>query len=194
MGSRTLALAVSSAVVGSVIGSPVYWDPAAGGNGHSYDAIRVPSGIFWEDARDQAIALGGHLATLTSAAENQFVFDHLASDPTLWKNGFYGPWIGGYQTPGLSDPAAGWHWVTGEPWSYTNWGVGEPNDALGTADETLLHFDNLLDQPQPSPRWNDYRNHGGTAIIAYIVEFPVPAPGTGAWVTGVALLALRRRR
>ncbi|MCC6284865.1 MAG: hypothetical protein IT439_06115 [Phycisphaerales bacterium] len=77
----------------------------------------------------------------------------------------------------MRDPSEGWSWVTGESWSFTAWGVGEPNDALGAADETFLHFDNVLDTPIPGRMWNDYQNAGGTPVTAFIVEFNTPAPG-----------------
>jgi hypothetical protein len=40
--------------------------------------------------------------------------------------------LGGYQdrmSAEYSEPAGGWRWITGEPWNFTNWGSGEPNDA-----------------------------------------------------------------
>ncbi len=40
-----------------------------------------------------------------------------------------GMWYGGFQPPGVTPPNSGWEWVTGEPWDYTNWAPGEPNDA-----------------------------------------------------------------
>jgi hypothetical protein len=43
-----------------------------------------------------------------------------------------GAWIGAYQNttaPDYSEPGGGWRWVTGEPWSYTNWRTNEPSDS-----------------------------------------------------------------
>lgn len=69
----------------------------------------------WTDARDKCIRLGGHLATITSADEQEFIESLNADDRQLW--------IGGYR-----DDAFNWYWVTGETWAYTNWGSGEPNN------------------------------------------------------------------
>jgi hypothetical protein len=35
--------------------------------------------------------------------------------------------MGGYQTPGASEPDGGWRWVTTEPLDYQNWDAGQPN-------------------------------------------------------------------
>ena len=46
-------------------------------------------------------------------------------------------WLGGFQdltSPNYSEPSGGWTWVTGEPWSYTNWFPGEPNNTGGGED------------------------------------------------------------
>src|SRR5512140_1650056 len=102
----------------------VQWSPASGGNGHFYMAVQIPNGIDWYTAESQAVSLGGHLATITSAAENDFVFSMIATDTRFWVtvgSGTRGPWLGGYQIPGSQEPAAGWAWVTGEPFSYQNW-------------------------------------------------------------------------
>lgn len=109
-----------------------YWDPAEGGNGHWYMGMAAP-GISWEDAAAQAEALGGYLCTVPSAEENLWVFTFVASDPSLW-NTWFGPWIGGYQdtsSPEYSEPDGAWSWVTGESWSYTNWGPGDPSNTNG---------------------------------------------------------------
>lgn len=99
---------------------PVY-DPS---NGHWYQAVRVGGAITWDDAKAAAQSLTyagypGHLVTITSAAESDFVARSVvtafpASDQ--W-------WLGGFQdtsAPDYVEPAGGWRWVTGEPWSYTN--------------------------------------------------------------------------
>ena len=102
-------------------------------NGHIYDAISAPGGITWDDAKAAAEAMGGHLATISSVDENTFIFVNL---PEASLDGF-GYWLGAFQ-PGDTpehdaDPAAGWHWVTGESFDYSFWAhfggpFGEPND------------------------------------------------------------------
>jgi len=60
-------------------------------------------------------------------------------------------WLGGYQDPPTSPPAQDWHWQTGEPWSYTDWHPGEPNDYYGAGVESCLEWYG------PGMGWNDVR-------------------------------------
>lgn len=63
-----------------------------------YEAVKVPEGVTWDEAKAAAEAMGGHLVTIESPNENQFVYGLVASDPGYWskdgKNG-KGPWLGG---------------------------------------------------------------------------------------------------
>jgi hypothetical protein len=102
-------------------------DPATG---NAYERVDAAN-ITWEDARalaDSRVFDGrrGHLATITSAAEQNFVFN-------AFKGGGPGRlWIGGFQElPCATEPAGCWMWVTEEPWMYTNWAAGQPDDAGG---------------------------------------------------------------
>src|ERR1041385_1669105 len=109
-------------------GQWVRWETSAGGNGHWYKAIVNTNGFNWDQASAAAQAEGGYLATITSQAENDFVFS-LVNDPKYLTafNGS-GPALGGFQLAGSAEPAGGWSWVTGEPWSYSNWAPGQPDN------------------------------------------------------------------
>ena len=56
------------------------------------------------DAEAAAIAMGGQLAGVTSAAQDQFIYSLAASVDSLWRRqgGAIGPWLGGLSNP--SDP------------------------------------------------------------------------------------------
>src|SRR5437764_8293600 len=74
--------------------APVY-DPA---NGHWYQTVRVAGAISWDDARKAAESLSyagypGHLVTVTSAAESQFIAGAVLS-PSPNNDRL---WLGGYQ-------------------------------------------------------------------------------------------------
>ena len=168
--------------------APVHWS----GNGHFYDVVSVPGTISWDSANAQAIDAGGYLATVTSKAENDFVFS-LINNATYW-HGYSGPWLGGFQSPATTQPSANWQWVTGEPWSYTAWQAGQPNDS-GGKDENKLQYGFA---PLVST-WNDIMSIDPTPSyrpVAYVIEV-VPEPstvalvGTGAFCT---LAFLRKRR
>ena len=110
-------------------------------NGHSY--YRSTGSAFWTDARQACANMGGYLVTVTSAAENNFLFN-------LWPSG----WIG------LTDEAVEgqWRWVTGEPYSYQSWNPGEPNNA---GNEDYVQF-------VGAGRWNDLPNN---QALPYVIEF-----------------------
>ena len=134
------------------------------GNGHFYDAISVPGGISWQDARDAAasmtfMGLQGHLATITSADEQQFLNDTFP--------GTHGFILGGFQPPGSPEPGGGWQWVTGEPFVYTNWGPIEPNNSGGIEDVLITA---QSDRP-PFGSWNDTNSQPGTVEPGYFIEY-----------------------
>jgi hypothetical protein len=95
---------------------PVEWREGDGGNGHWYAAMEVTTAAdCWDQNRQQAMAMGGDLATITSSQENAVVFSTVAGLPGNVS-------IGGYKNL----PSGEWLWVSGESWSFTNWQGGEP--------------------------------------------------------------------
>ena len=79
---RAVALALSSTTttgaLAAVVYDPIEWKVADGGNGHRYRAVFASERMTWTDAKAMAESLGGHLATLTSEAEANFVFASVA--------------------------------------------------------------------------------------------------------------------
>ena len=139
------AVAAAAVSMSALAGDAVQWRVADGGNGHWYSRIVSPLVVTWPQARNQAAIAGGHLATISSSNENEFVFQ--ASRPSLWSNR-YGPWIGGFRLPDSGELGGAWAWVTGEPWTYTAWEIYQPdNGCLG--DESAIHFINYTNS------WND---------------------------------------
>ena len=102
-------------------------------NGHYYQIISPAGGIDWADARASAASMtfmgvSGHLATITSAAEDEFVLSLFDPNSPAGQ-----AWIRGIQPAGSPEPGGGWQWITGETWSFTNWyvaanGSTEPNN------------------------------------------------------------------
>jgi hypothetical protein len=188
---QTILTCVTAALcIGSSSAEWAEWTTASGGNGHFYEAVLVMEGIDWLSAKAQAEARGGYLATITSAAENTFVHSLIATDSRFWWNwdDTRGPWLGGYQVSGSPEPAGGWTWVTGEPFSYQNWAAYSPNN---NGPEDYLHYfgtgpDNFADT------WNDLYLEGSPH--GFMVEY-VPEPGMGALAgLAIAMVALRHRR
>ena len=127
-------------------------------NGHYYRLVDAPA-IAWTDAKTAAenhiyYGLNGHLVTITSQAENDFVADMLSHDlRAVWM--------------GLSDAdnEGVYRWVTNEPYNYTNWDPGEPDD--------FNHSEDYIQFLEYSDKWNDMSNYF-TYGNGYIVEYSIP--------------------
>lgn len=143
-------VAVSDVPIGPI------FNPA---NGHYYELISDQ--VAWLVARDAAesrtfVGMPGHLATITSAEEQTFV---ALSFPGV------DVWLGGFQPLGSPEPDGNWQWVTGEPFSYTHWWGGGPNNYGGTEDCLEMNTE---------PFWGGYWNDlAGSNNRAYIIEYDV---------------------
>jgi hypothetical protein len=134
-----------------------------------------------------------YLATIASASENNFINSSFFTN-TSTHAAFAGEvWLGGFQAPGaISDPAAGWNWITGEAWNYTSWGLGEANDYYGPGSEQYLATGWY-------GKWNDEGALGN--LDGFLVEStspaPVPEPTTmllfGTGLAGLAAAGRRKR-
>ncbi len=158
------------------------FDPATG---RYYEVIAHPE-ITWDEAKTEAAAapmllgLPAHLATITSAAEGDFV-------ETL-RSGLHPSeaWIGGFQMlPCSPEPTCGWTWENGEGTfpgtnvgpEYTNWLAGvEPNDNYGIGTENHLTI-GLFDTDRTL--WNDEGTLPGQGIEnigGYVLEWDTALP------------------
>ena len=77
--------------------------------------------VTWLEAKAAATSRGGYLATITSTNE----WDRLV--PLLIASGKPNFWLGASDEKIESD----WRWVTGEPFTFSLWNFGEPNNCCG---------------------------------------------------------------
>ena len=140
--SWLLAACVVGLASSYAIGEPVIWN----GNGHGYEVIVTAAPICWTEANTDATNRGGELATITSAAEQQFVESLLTIvDPPTGT-----VWIGlTEQTEGI------YVWVSGEPFGFANWFPGEPNNAAGGEYRGSILWSQGLPNNGRSGAWND---------------------------------------
>jgi hypothetical protein len=137
------------------------------------------------------MGMTGHLATITSSNENLFISG-------LGTN-IAGYHLGGRQDLAATTTSAGWLWVTGEAFAYTNWGPGEPNDIdgfedLGGESEDRLQLFGVSNADGVT--WNDF---GGGGEAGYVVEYEaaavIPEPQTYALLlAGLGLLGFAAAR
>ena len=138
--------------------TPPILNPA---NGNHY--LLVDANLSWTDASAQASqtlfqGVPGHLVTFANQAELDWVLNNIMPGR---------PWIGLAQnlmSPTYAEPAGGFEWVTGEPFTFVNWANGEPNNtsASGGAEDFVEMFG--------SGEWNDAEdNHAFTN--QYLIEW-----------------------
>jgi len=177
MHSRASIALIASALFAGVAGAqsfqPVEWKVSDGGNGHWYQVCERP-GTFWQK-EGWAESVGGHLATIQSQAENHMVKDLVTS--LNWSPDPCNATLGGYQdrgSPSYSEPEGGWRWVTGEPFSFTEWAGGEPNNNFGVGEDFLeyWHFN-------CGYGWNDGGDPSATMNSKFVVEWDTDCNGDG---------------
>jgi hypothetical protein len=148
---------------GGWIDSPVdaYYPTLPFFDGSFYELVESP-GTPWNDAQAAASeantvsCASPHLVTITSEQEQEALIE-------FFDGALQGKWYGGWQEPGELIPDQGWHWVTEEPWEYTNWAPGEPNDAYGPGSEPhLLGW-------AGGWAWNDEGNLDN--VTGYVIEY-----------------------
>jgi hypothetical protein len=104
----------------SVVFSTPYafqWSASAGGNDHFY--LLTPNTATWNGAEAQAAALGGHLVSITSQSEQDFVDRTFLSDDQRHRI----LWCGLNDVAGEGD----FVWSNGDSLAFTNFSAGEPN-------------------------------------------------------------------
>jgi flagellin-like hook-associated protein FlgL len=133
------------------------------GAAHKYEIVW---GIFdWHQAKLDAEAKGGYLATITSEEEFQTICMQIPD----FDNESACPWLGGTD----EGSEGNWRWVTGETWSYTRWSPANPNNGGGVvASQNYLWSGRWAGGGgDPKQSWDDY--HTADAVInSYLLEKP----------------------
>ena len=177
------------------LATPVQWTIESGGTGHWYDFVDEAlspghQGWSWSDARTDAIALGGDLATPSTLPEWTFLTDNVTSFGVSGPGDSILGWMGAFQTVAAGPDPDNWSWVDGTPFGFTAWASGEPNGgAIENHAVALLAFDAGLSF------WNDISE---AQRFGYYIEYennpaPVPEPST-ALLVGIGLALAARKR
>lgn len=142
--------------------------------GRLYIAALTYQNMSFEAAQALAQRAGGYLATISSAAENTFLYNLVRDDRRMWRDcsvcpDVFGPSFGLYQLEGSREPDGGFVWVTGEPVTYTNWADGEPGNHGG--DEYFVAFQYGAYRPgsqatsYSDSKWGDMQSSTQTLLI-----------------------------
>lgn len=117
----TLALAASTDRFANAQDA-VQWRVEDGGNGHWYAAVPIGEFSSPEDMESAAEDVGAHLASIADAPEDAFV---LGIAIVANANSAL---LGAIEV--VSGDPAGFIWLDGTPWDYTNWdtATGQPDD------------------------------------------------------------------
>lgn len=157
---ETITLKFSPSPMGGVLHSAIY-------AGSIYYMLPASS---WISAEITATKMGGHLATVGTAAENKFILDTFS--PIAFGLGGSGPislWIG------LNDEASEGQfvWSSGASSAYSNWLTGQPQ---GTVDDEDYVGILVANYGEPG-KWHDVVADTRFKDVAYgIVEVPCTSP------------------
>lgn len=132
-------------------------------NGHSY--YRSTSSATWTNAKSNCEAMGGHLATVSDAGENNFLFN-------TWPSG----WIGLYQDKTgafYSEPNGGWRWTENEVSDYKhnfdskNYTASNPlPDNIGSKNATLYNGPSYTSSGGIYTQFDGSNDYGITADLS----------------------------
>ena len=133
--------------------------------GHQYKLYNENS-MTWEEAKAFCEEQGGHLVTITSADEQDAIYQY-AKQFDVHSD----IWIG------ISDVEVegDWsHWITGEEVTFTNWGTGEPDNYQDIEQDygviCMEHKSGSGYDVQPG-QWDDIAANGETASGFFICEW-----------------------
>ncbi len=114
----------------------------------------VKESMSWEQASLRCQEMGGHLATITSPAEEQQIIAMAEAQDVKYV------WLGGYTAYDSYGGVFG-QWVTGETFSYSNWTPGEPSrvDQDNTPERYIM-----LWYVRDQWAWNDQRNDPAAVV------------------------------
>ena len=124
-------------------------------NGHIYELYYNYEKLTWENAKEYCENYrGGHLVTINDSAEQSFIANDLITSEK------YGYFIGGTDRANEGT----WTWITGEPFSYSNWEDGEPNNTA-VLDQNGEDFLMIISS---NGKWNDIINNNEHGFICEI--------------------------
>ncbi|MCQ2462339.1 MAG: fibronectin type III domain-containing protein [Clostridia bacterium] len=112
----------------------------------------------YDCAKEYAEKHNGHLVSITSKEENDFVYS-LIKEYIVGVNKPYCYWTGASD----EENEGSWQWTDGSALSYSNWEAGEPSNSSGCENYAVIKSDTGL--------WNDLQHYSSAKIKGFIVEY-----------------------
>ena len=127
-------------------------------SGHTYEYYDTK--LTWNQAYKFCEKKGGHLVTINSKEENDFLAGFTSGKVN---NTWINAWTGG-----RTFDAETWFWITGEPFEYMNWNDGEPNNTDNAEDAVNII---LTSDSSYNGKWNDMNRSNLSSIDGFICEY-----------------------
>lgn len=142
-------------------------------DGRLYLGVQTWGHTGFEQTEALAKQAGGYLASVTSKAENDFIYNLVKHDSRFWSKcepcrAYFGPTIGFYQPKGSVEPAGGYRWSTGEKVSFRNWQDGEPSNTNNREYMVAYHYTSWptpLQGFKTSSKWGDMEQSTAAIVI-----------------------------
>ncbi len=124
-------------------------------NGNAYKVYK--DSLSWVEAKEYCEKLGGHLATIVSEEEQRFI-EGIIEDVEQ-------PYV---RLGACRDADNNFVWVTSEPFEYTNWAKGEPNNIRNSEKYLMLY---TAISGFETGKWNDTATNYPNYKYAFVCEW-----------------------
>ena len=146
LGRTILAIIfLSFAIASSALAAPAYGEWIYNSDTGDWYSWTTPG--TWHETHAEALAMGGDLVSIHSAAENMWIFDNFTYHSPQSR---YGCWMG------FTDEGdeGNWRWTDGTAVNYTNWFTDQPDNAHGGGEQ----FGQMVGPGSAQASlWNDLR-------------------------------------
>lgn len=145
-------------------------DLITAGSGKGGSTYQLIQGYYtWDQAKADAVARGGHLATITSEQEWKNITGQLGAGFAVGHEA----WIGATD----EEKEGVWKWITGETFDFSKWRVGEPSGHSDSNEDYASIFGDSRQGAVAGESWNDDFPYDS---LSYLLETESPTSGNNS--------------